>query len=307
MRVIIPTARFPRPSIGRALANQIDSLLRRASPTRRKSKIRSTLRCFTPNADGSHGYETSVGQTEADCGYQLTCVGRLAWYHKTYQVLGMFMETDVRTVKQPRAIETRDRILREAAGLFARQGFHDTKVADIIAVAKVTSGAFFHHFAGKDDLGFAVIDHHMGQRRAALDRIEQRMAVGCGYDPLECVFRRLDALCEMVVKRRNRKGGCLIGNLSTALSDTHPAFRKRLAECFDEMALEFRDHLDEAAAQRGFSSEQDTWEIARYIVSVIEGAIMLTRTHRDINMIQRQVKHLKDDLKRIFQTANGVS
>jgi AcrR family transcriptional regulator len=49
----------------------------------------------------------------------------------------------VRTPKQPRAIETRDRILREAARLFALKGFHDTKVDDIIKAANVTSGAFF--------------------------------------------------------------------------------------------------------------------------------------------------------------------
>jgi hypothetical protein len=125
-------------------------------------------------------------------------------------------------------------------------------------------------------------------------------------DPLDQVFRRLDAVCEMVVRRRNRKGGCLIGNLSTTLSDTHPAFRKRLGECFDEMASEFQVHLDEAAANYGLSGDQDTDEMARYIVSVIEGAIMLTRTHRDVNVIERQVHHLKEDVKRSFQTTDQL-
>ena len=78
----------------------------------------------------------------------------------------------VRTLKQPRAIETRDRILREAARLFALKGFHDTKVGEIIKAAEVTSGAFFHHFGGKEELGFAVIDRHMEGRRQKLDRIE---------------------------------------------------------------------------------------------------------------------------------------
>jgi len=216
----------------------------------------------------------------------------------------------VRTAKQPRAIKTRDRILREAAQLFALKGFHDTKVGEIIKAAEVTSGAFFHHFKGKEDLGFAVIDHHMEERCRALDRIEKSSATSGDndpVDPLDRVFRRLDAVCEMVVRRRNRKGGCLIGNLSTALSDTHPAFRKRLGECFDEMALEFQVHLDEAAANHGLSGDQDTGEMARYIVSVIEGAIMLSRTHRDVNVIQRQVHHLKEDVKRSFQNREAIS
>jgi len=213
----------------------------------------------------------------------------------------------VRTAKQPRAIKTRDRILREAARMFALKGFHDTKVDEITKAAEVTSGAFFHHFKGKEDLGFAVIDHHMEERSRALDRIERSLPADGDKDPLNRVFRRLDAVCDMVVRRRNRKGGCLIGNLSTALSDTHPAFRNRLGECFDEMALEFRVHLDEAAANGTLLGDQDTGEMARYIVSVIEGAVMLTRTHRDVNVIERQVHHLKEDLKRSFQTTSAMS
>ena len=99
----------------------------------------------------------------------------------------------------------------------------------------------------------------------------------------------------------------LAENLSTALSDTHPAFRKRLGECFDEMALEFQIHLDEAAASHGLAGDQDTGEMAQYIVSVIEGAIMLTRTHRDVGVIERQVHHLKEDVKRSFQNREAIS
>jgi TetR/AcrR family transcriptional repressor of nem operon len=191
--------------------------------------------------------------------------------------------------------------------MFALKGFHDTKVDEIIKAAEVTSGAFFHHFKCKEDLAFAVIDHYMAERCRTLDRIEKSLPGDGGDDPLDRVFRRLDAVCERVVRRRNRKGGCLIGNLSTTLSDTHPAFRKRLGECFDEMASEFQVHLDEAAASRGLSGDQDTGEMARYVVSVIEGAIMLTRTHRDLNVMERQVHHLKEDVKRSFQNSEAIS
>ncbi|PHS04176.1 MAG: hypothetical protein COA78_16940, partial [Blastopirellula sp.] len=125
----------------------------------------------------------------------------------------------MKTAIQPRAIKTRDRILREAAQMFALKGFPDTKVAEIIKAAEVTSGAFFHHFKGKEDLGFAVIDYHMEERCRALDRIEKSLPINDNNNPLDRLFRRLDAVCELVVKRRNKKGGCLIGNLSTALSD----------------------------------------------------------------------------------------
>ena len=203
--------------------------------------------------------------------------------------------------QQNRAIRTRDRILQQAAQLFAVRGYHDTSLSDIRQAAGVTTGALFHHFDGKQEIGLAVIASHMERRRKELDAIERRLGPVSDDQPLGAVYRRLDAVRNMVRRRRNNKGGCIIGNLSTSLSDTDPVFRKRLSECFDEMALEFRVHLDEAAARCGPPVRTGTWDLARYIVSVIEGAIMLARTHRNLELIDRQFEHLKEDLRRTFE------
>jgi TetR/AcrR family transcriptional repressor of nem operon len=155
----------------------------------------------------------------------------------------------MKALKQPRALRTQDKILAQAARLFALKGYHDTKLDEVLHAAHVTTGAFFHHFGSKEDLGFAVIDRHMQKRRRLLEQIEKRLPPPDEDNPLQQVFRRLDAIQEMIRRREKHKGGCIIGNLSTALSDTHDGFRQRLAECFDEMAREFQPPLD-AAAQK---------------------------------------------------------
>jgi TetR/AcrR family transcriptional regulator, transcriptional repressor for nem operon len=204
----------------------------------------------------------------------------------------------MRDVKQPRALATRERIVRTAAGLFALKGFHDTKLEEIQRTAEVTTGAFFHHFQSKDDLGFAVIDRHMEKRRQLLDQIEEELPASHDAGLLTPVFRRLDAIAEMLKRRQHIKGGCVIGNLSTALSDTHEAFRVRLAECFDEMAQEFVPHLEAAARQRGVAQRGQALNLAKYIVTVIEGAIMQARTYRDAKLPAGQFAYLKDQLKK---------
>lgn len=206
----------------------------------------------------------------------------------------------MRTATQARAVETRDRILRTAAGLFALKGYHDTKLDEIQRASEVTTGAFFHHFRSKEDLGFAVIDRHMQLRREMLDEIEREQAVADVSEPLQQVFCRLDAIQQMIRLRQQRKGGCLIGNLSTELSDTHDPFRKRLAECFDEMAAEFQPQLDAAARKLPLRKRPDSAELARYIVTVIEGAIMQGRTHHDPTLISRQFAFLKQHLEKCF-------
>ena len=212
----------------------------------------------------------------------------------TNRLPGFFWRRRMKDVKQPRALATREKITRAAARLFALKGYHDTTLEEVRRAAEVTTGAFFHHFTSKEDLGFAVLDRHMEMRRQELDQLEQDMPSPHLDDPLERVFRRLDAIAQMVARRR--KGGCIIGNLSTALADTHEPFRRRLADCFDEMAREFLPHL-EAAAQRCRSRRPpDAWTLARYVVTVVEGAIMLARTHRDRTLLARHFDCLKEHL-----------
>ena len=220
--------------------------------------------------------------------------------------LFVFMDgpSRMKTLQQPRAIKTRDRILRSAARLFAIKGFRGTTVGDVVKSAEVTSGAFFHHFGSKDDLGFAVIERHMELRRRELDRIEAEMPAETQPHPLDPVFRRLDAVREMVARRKLKQGGCVIGNLSTALADTHPEFRRQLSACFDEMAAEFQPGLDAAAHACGAEQRMETAEVARYIVTIIEGAIMLSRTGRDLQLLDRHFEYLKDHLRQMFAASH---
>jgi TetR/AcrR family transcriptional repressor of nem operon len=207
----------------------------------------------------------------------------------------------MRTVKQPRALATRDRILEEAARLFALKGYHDTKLEEVQKAARVTTGAFFHHFGGKEELGFAVIDRHMDKRRQVLEQIEKNLSSRDESDPLQLVFRRLDAIQEMVQQRDQGKGGCIIGNLSTALSDIHEGFRRRLAECFEAMALEFKPYLNSALRKSGRGRRLDTGALARYIVAVVEGSIMLARTEQNPQEVAKHFQNLKKYLEQILE------
>jgi AcrR family transcriptional regulator len=76
----------------------------------------------------------------------------------------------MKVVRQPRAVETREKILGEAARLFALKGYHDTKLEEVLKSARVTTGAFFHHFGSKEELGFAVGSCWRGSRRACRRR-----------------------------------------------------------------------------------------------------------------------------------------
>src|SRR5262245_39724679 len=167
---------------------------------------------------------------------------------------------------QTRAVATREKILQAATHLFTVKGYHDTKVDEIVRTAGVTSGAFFHHFRSKEELAFAVLDWYLEQRRHELAQIEQGLRSRGNDDPLEAVFCWLDATQERFRRRAEcGQAGCIFGNLSTALSETHDGFRARLAEAFDAMARDFKLRLDAVAAHYRPGQRVDTLALARYI------------------------------------------
>jgi AcrR family transcriptional regulator len=64
------------------------------------------------------------------------------------------------------AAETRERLLRAAADVFAQRGYDGTRVADIAAVAGVSNGAIYAHFASKAELLVGALRAH-GRRLLA--------------------------------------------------------------------------------------------------------------------------------------------
>src|SRR5437867_11643614 len=63
-------------------------------------------------------------------------------------------------VKAPEA--TRRKILEAAFAEFYANGFQGGSLNHIVDMAGTTKGALFHHFAGKQELGYTVVDEMIG-------------------------------------------------------------------------------------------------------------------------------------------------
>lgn len=64
----------------------------------------------------------------------------------------------MRRTQEERTEATRGAVLAAADTLFAKNGFADTSIEDILRAAKVTRGALYHHFASKADIFEAVFE-----------------------------------------------------------------------------------------------------------------------------------------------------
>jgi AcrR family transcriptional regulator len=68
---------------------------------------------------------------------------------------------------------TRERILREAARLFAEKGFYGTSTREIAAAAEIRQPSVFHHFPTKDAIMLALIDINLDEPTSVAEREAQ--------------------------------------------------------------------------------------------------------------------------------------
>jgi len=102
--------------------------------------------------------------------------------------------------RQEYSASTKRALVEAALDLFASQGYAGTSLDEIVAAARVTKGALYHHFKGKQDLFEAAF---MDVEEQASDRI--RAAIRSIRDPWEkalCGLREFLAVTRTEAYRR---------------------------------------------------------------------------------------------------------
>lgn len=96
------------------------------------------------------------------------------------------------------AVRTRAALLDAATEVFLRDGYAAAATEEIVAVAGVTRGAFYHHFANKRDLFRGVVERMQVETEETLAAIE-------GSDPWEsftaAVLASLDVVYDPAIRR----------------------------------------------------------------------------------------------------------
>lgn len=182
---------------------------------------------------------------------------------------------------------SRERLLEAARELFWVQGYEATSVAEILEKAGVNSGSLYYHFpGGKEELLVAVLDAYKEMLYpAVIEPVFERVS-----DPVERIFGILDGYRQGLLYTVFT-GGCPIGNLGVEVGDHIPAARERIAANFQGWCGWVRKCLDDAAERLppGIDREQ----LAQFVLTVMEGAVMQARAHASIAPFDACVQQLR--------------
>ena len=176
----------------------------------------------------------------------------------------------------------RDRILTEGLRVVHERGFAGASVRDIVQAAGVPQGSFTNHFASKEAFGLEVLDLYSRRGRETMEATLGNAALS----PLQRLGAYLDARRDNLNKAGMRNG-CLYGNLTAEASEHSEPIRQRVLEIFGEVQRRLADCLRAAAAAGEVPATLDCDEVAGFIVSGVQGAILLAKAERSPAPMER--------------------
>ena len=187
----------------------------------------------------------------------------------------------------PQTASTRERIIAEAMRLFWEKGYLSTSIADILQAAEANSGSLYHAFPSKQDLLLAVLEtYRTGIHPMLLDPVWEQVE-----DPIERVFALLAKYRELL-EQTACFYGCPIGSLALELHEPDPPVREALAANFSAWTDAIEECLAEASPR--LPTDVDRRGLAAFVLTTMEGGVMLARTHRDLSWFDAGVKQLRD-------------
>jgi len=176
----------------------------------------------------------------------------------------------------------KDAILDAGLTAMFRTGYNGTSVRDIAAAAGAPQGSFTNHFRSKETFAREVLDRYFAHVKGCVAQALNDTSL----TPRLRLRRYLDIITGRL-EGDNWSRGCLIGDLSLETSTSSEALRARLEEIFLEWRAPFAACIAEAQAAREIDDAFDPIDLAEFLLTSWQGAILRMKVERSPAALQR--------------------
>jgi TetR/AcrR family transcriptional repressor of nem operon len=174
--------------------------------------------------------------------------------------------------------KSKEKILTSAKELFHENGFQQTSVDEILKKSGVTKSNFYYHFKSKEELGLTILDRFIQLYESDV------LMKTLGNKELTPSERLIEFYRSVRTFHRDleKPRGCPFGNMAIEMSGSNESFREKLSVFFNAWEKIIEECISEGMRSGDFRGDLPPGLIAQLILSHLEGAIMMVKTHRSI-------------------------
>src|SRR6202035_5509904 len=176
----------------------------------------------------------------------------------------------------------RDKILAKGLRVVHQRGLAGASVRDVVKAAGVSQGSFSNHFASKEAFGVEILDLYFGFTRKVLAETLNNTQL----KPL----RRLEAYIDAnhaFLDQWGVENGCLYGTYAAEITGHDGPIRRRLVEIFNVLRESLTACLKAAVEVGELPQDFNCEEVGDFILSSLQGAILISKGRRDTAPIDR--------------------
>jgi TetR/AcrR family transcriptional regulator, transcriptional repressor for nem operon len=187
---------------------------------------------------------------------------------------------------------TRERLIHSALFLFWERGFAGTSMSDLLSHANVNSGSFYHFFESKEALLKAVLEEYLLALRPQI--VEP--AFEATSDPIERIFAIL-AGYRLRILSTNCQYGCPLGRLALEIDPENRPAHALIAQNFRGWIGAVRECLERASDT--LPPETDRESLATFVLALMEGGVMLSRSYGSVEPFDQAVAQLREHFRQL--------
>ena len=199
------------------------------------------------------------------------------------------------TASTTRPTNAREKLLDAALVVIRSKGYSAATVEDLCHAAGVTKGAFFHHFASKDELGVAAAQHWSDVTGKLFAKADYHQHI----NPLDRIFGYIDFRAA-IAKGPLEAFTCFAGTTVQEVFATSDSMRVACAASIeghaDKLAEDFRLAIGLHPPRLLVTAES----VAIYTQTVLQGGFVLSKARGDRAPLLEALAHLKNYLTLLF-------
>jgi TetR/AcrR family transcriptional repressor of nem operon len=184
---------------------------------------------------------------------------------------------------------TASRILDVAERLVQIRGFNGFSYADVAAELKITKAALHYHFAGKAELGEALLARYAARFAQALAAVDTDLTTAPA---------KLDGYAGLYLEVLRQRRMCLCGMLAAEYQTLPAGMQDAVISFFDQNETWLERVLARGREDGSLHFAGTARDTARMIVSGLEGAMLVARPYGDIARFQAATANLLSGLTR---------